>query len=184
MIARLKEETRELHERVEKKNLAGRIMDHSIDLDTYKLLLMQNYIAYSKTETEIQQFLPHYQGIKHQQLKHDLKQLGISEMPVSKNDIFECQSRAEALGAAYVVEGSALGGMVLARNISKCPGLESVSRHFFFNGDKGNLQAWQAFKEELEGYTFTPDEEREAIEKARETFRFFECIFDRQYELH
>lgn len=182
MIERLKAETRELHEQIEDKNLARKIMDHSIDLNTYKILLLQNYIAYRETETEIQKFLPGYEGKKHRQLRQDLAQLGVSENIPAKNGIFECHSKAEALGAAYVVEGSALGGMVLAKNLQKCTALAEVPRHFFFNGDKNNMQDWKAFKEELENCHFTPSEEELAIEKAKDTFRFFEHIFDTHFE--
>lgn len=183
MIEKLKEETRELHEQIEDKNLARYIMDHSMDLETYKLLLLQNYLAYRETETEIQKFLPHYEGKKHEQLKQDLEQLGIFEGIPPKNNTFVCHSRAEALGAAYVVEGSALGGMVLAKNLSKCKGLNQISRHFFFNGSKDNLEDWKAFKAELEKYSFSLVEEKEAIEKAKDTFRFFKNIFDREVKI-
>ena len=183
MIQKLKEETRELHEQIEGKNLAKRIMDHSIDVETYKLLLLQNYLAYFQTENEIKKFLPNYKAERHLQLKKDLEQLNISEEIPSKNDIFECHSTAEALGAAYVVEGSALGGMVLAKNINKCKGLQDIEQHFFFNGNKENLESWKSFKDELESYDFSAAEEIEAIEKAKDTFRFFERIFDGKYQL-
>lgn len=183
MIERLKEETRDLHEQIEDKNLASRIMDHTIDLNTYKLLLLQNYLAYLQTETEIKKFLPQYKGSKHLQIKQDLEQLNVSTKSPSKNDSFECHSMPEALGAAYVVEGSALGGMVLAKNIDKCPALEGVNRHFFFNGEKQNIKDWQEFKKQIEKCTFTKEEESVVIEKAKETFRFFERIFDSEYRL-
>ena len=184
MTERLKVETRELHEQIEGKNLARQIMDHTIVLETYKLLLLQNYLAYYHTETEIQKFLPSYQGKKHLQLEQDLEQFGMMEEIPLKNGIFECSSKAEALGAAYVVEGSALGGMVLARNIKKCSALTHVEHHFFFNGDKDNLEDWKEFKEQLENHPFTPQEELEAIEKAKDTFRFFESVFDRDYQVN
>lgn len=183
MIQRLKEATRELHEQVEADNLANQIMDHSIDLETYKLLLLQNYIAYQVTETAIKQFLPDYSGKKHKQLHRDLEQLGVSAEIPSPNDNFECHSQAEALGAAYVVEGSALGGMLLAKNLEKCTGLVSVDQHHFFNGDKENLKDWNSFKTALEHYEFSEAEENEALEKARETFTFFQAIFNRKYAL-
>jgi heme oxygenase len=183
IIEKLKEETRELHEQIEDKNLAQKIMNHSIDLTTYKLLLLQNYLAYRETEIEIQKYLPHYEGKKHQQLKQDLQQLGLTSEIPSKNGIFECHSKAEALGAAYVVEGSALGGMVLAKNLQKCAALDEIRHHYFFNGDKNNMLAWKEFKEELEKYPFTPSEEKMAVEKAKDTFRFFESILSRDYNL-
>lgn len=181
MIQRLKEETSELHEQIEGVNLAKQIMDHSIDLDTYKLLLLQNFIAYQATETAIKRFLPGYSGNKHKQLQQDLEQLGVSAEIVTKNDIFECHSHAEALGAAYVVEGSALGGMLLSKNLQKCKQLASVDQHHFFNGNKENLKDWNSFKTVLEQHEFSKAEENEALKKAKQTFRFFQTIFDRKY---
>ena len=184
MIQKLKEKTHELHEQVEAQNLANQIMDHSIDLETYKLLLLQNFLAYKATETAIKQFLPGFNGRKHQQLQQDLEQLGVTSQTFSINDIFECHSKAEALGAAYVVEGSALGGMLLAKNLRKCEQLASVDQHHFFNGDKENLKEWNSFKALIEQYEFSQAEEIEALEKAPETFRFFKSIFNRKFVLN
>lgn len=183
MIEKLKEETRELHEQIEDKNLARQIMNHSIDLETYKLLLLQNYLAYRHTETEIQRFVANYEGKKHLQLRQDLDQLGLSGEILFEGALFKCHSKAEALGAAYVVEGSALGGMVLAKNIKNCSALDHIERHFFFNGNKENLEDWKSFKQELENYSFSGAEEKQAVEKAKETFLFFESIFDREFQL-
>lgn len=183
MIERLKLETRDLHEQIEEENLAKQIMNHSIDEETYKLLLLQNYLAYRETENEIKKFLPHFEAEKHLQLKEDLDSLKVSTERPSKNAIFECHSKAEALGAAYVVEGSALGGMVLAKNLIKCEGLKEIKVHHFFSGDKGSLNTWKCFKEEIEQYAFTEAEELEAINKAKETFQFFGSIFRTEYDL-
>lgn len=183
MIQRLKEETRELHEQVEEQNLAKQIMDHSIDPETYKLLLLQNFIAYRATENAIIKFIDGYSGKKHKQLKQDLEQLEVPTDRTFEDAHFECRSKAEALGTAYVVEGSALGGMLLARNLKKCRLLSSVEKHHFFNGDKDNLQDWKAFKNELEQYPFSEAEKEAAIEKARDTFRFFQSVFNRELEV-
>ncbi|MHA6281037.1 biliverdin-producing heme oxygenase [Salinimicrobium sp. CAU 1759] len=181
MTAKLKAETQELHDQIEEKNLARQIMDGSIDLETYKLLLLQNYIAYKHTETEIHRFLPNYTGSKHLQLRRDLENLEMTTAIPPKNVDFQCNSPAEALGAAYVVEGSALGGMVLAKKLKNCPALEGLPAQNFFNGDKENLKEWRNFKEQLEHYPFSQSEEVEAIQKAKDTFRFFEKIFDLEF---
>lgn len=183
MIKKLKEETRELHERIEDQNLAKQIMDHTIDLETYKLLLLQNYLAYRETEAQIKRFLPDYPAKKHLQLHQDLEHLGVPVNIPVENVTFECNSKAEAIGAAYVVEGSALGGLVLAKNIQKCENLNHVSQHHFFNGDKENLKDWNYFRTQLEEFSFTEQEERQALEKAKATFLFFENIFQRRLEV-
>lgn len=183
MLKKLKEETRILHEQIEAQNLARRILDHSIDLDTYKLLLCQNYLAYRKTETEIKKIFPNYRDKKHRQLQKDLEQFHVP-IPLScEDEFFKCESKAEALGATYVVEGSALGGLLLAKNISKCQNLAGIEQHYFFNGNKNNLHDWNNFKKALQDYTFTEVEEAEAIAKAKATFRFFGKIFNKKLQI-
>jgi heme oxygenase len=172
---KFKEATKDLHQQVEEENLARFIMDHSIDLETYKLLLLQNFLAYQHTEEAIAPFISGFEGTKHEQLQKDLDELQISVVALEAG--FSCSNRAEAFGAAYVVEGSALGGMVLARNISKCSGLSSVEKHHFFNGDKDNLKSWNNFKNQLSNQDFSEEEQVQAIEKAKETFRFFREVF-------
>lgn len=175
MTERFKEATKELHEQVEKENLARFIMNHSIDMETYRLLLLQNYLAYKKTETAIGIYIKGYKGMKHQLLSKDLENLGAGEVSIDPH--FSCNSLAEAFGAAYVVEGSALGGMVLAKNISQCSGLSALETHYFFNGDRDNIKAWKDFKSELSKQDFSEKEQLEATEKAKDTFRFFREIF-------
>ena len=172
---RFKEATKELHQQVEDENLARHIIDHSIDLETYRLLLSQNYLAYKTTETAIAGYINGYAGTKHQQLKKDLDNLGIPKASLDKN--FTCSSLAEAFGAAYVVEGSALGGMVIAKNIKKCSGLSSINTHYFFSGDRDNLKSWNDFKDQLAQQEFSEKQEQEATEKAKDTFRFFRRVF-------
>lgn len=175
MIERLREATGRLHKEIEEENLARFIMDHSMDMETFRLLLLQNYRAYKKTETEISRFVPGYQAGKYLRLERDLQNLNI---PVTETEHdFKCTSQAEAFGAAYVVEGSALGGMVLAKNITKCPGLSEIGEQNFFSGDKDNLKSWNSFKEKLSARNFSEEEKDQATEKAKETFRFFGRVF-------
>ena len=172
---RFKEATKELHRQVEEENLARYIMDHTIDLETYRLLLFQNYLAYKTTERAIAVYIDGYKGNKHQQLEKDLKHFEVPE--ISLDTDFTCRSLAEAFGAAYVVEGSALGGMVIAKNINKCAGLSSVETHYFFNGNRDNLRVWNDFKKQLSHQDFSEKEEQQATEKAKDTFRFFRKVF-------
>lgn len=177
MIETLKKATRELHEQVEQENLARFIMDYSIDEATYKLLLLQNYVAYKTTEEEIARHLPFYEGKKHQELAKDLEQLNVPVSLHSFEGDFRCQTRPQAYGAAYVVEGSALGGMVLARNVTRCEKLSHINSHHFFNGDQNNITAWKKFKEELSLQEFSEEEKEQATQMAKATFRYFRKVF-------
>ena len=150
MLTKLKNATEDLHREIEKDNLAALIISNKISLEEYKLLLLQNYIAYSVTEPAIAKYLDNYEAQKAPRLLRDIHQLGVTCTPNPKlREMFRIINRAEALGAAYVVEGSALGGMMISKQIPKCPGLNEVREHHFFNGDRENVKSWNAFSKFL-----------------------------------
>lgn len=175
IIERFREETRQLHEEIEQENLANQIMNHSIDPETYKLLLLQNYLAYRSVENAIFERLPQMQPEKYLRLEKDLEALDISVSPIAAE--FSCENRAEAYGAAYVVEGSALGGMLIAKNLKQCQKLENIEDFFFFSGKKDQLESWKDFKKALAEEDFSEEQIQLSIEKAKDTFRFFKDLF-------
>lgn len=178
MIQRFREATKQLHQEIEEENSAAKIIDHSITREEYKLLLLQNYIAYKITEEQISKFLPGGEVSKHQRLQQDLENLKVDTAVSSAyGSDFSCNSYAEALGAAYVVEGSALGGMVIAKELKQCENLSDLEDQSFFNGDRNNVKSWNAFKKQLDTTNLTEEEALAATEKAKETFRFFQKVF-------
>src|SRR5690606_22813112 len=178
MLTKLKNATEVLHREIEKDNLAALIISNKISLEEYKLLLLQNYIAYSVTEPAIAKHLDHYKIQKSPRLLRDMDHLGVICTPNPKlREMFRIINRAEALGAAYVVEGSALGGMMISKQIPNCPGLTEIPEHHFFNGDRENVKSWNAFSKFIKTQDFTALEEIQAIDKAKETFIFFGDVF-------
>lgn len=178
MLDELRSATKELHDQLEKENLAQYIVNHKITLEEYKLLLLQNYIAYKITETEIQQYIPNYNSEKSAQLYLDLKELEVPNIATtSLEQGFQLNSYEEALGAAYVVLGSALGGVYISKEISKCPQLVDIPKPHFFNGNRGGVKAWNKFVKELKAKDFSEGQIDTATKKACETFEFFSLIF-------
>jgi len=171
----LREATQQLHTDIEKDNTANKIVDHSISLEEYKLLLIQNYLAYQATEHEIQRFLPDYEAGKTSRLQKDLENLGIENLRCELD--FSCKNEAEAIGAAYVVEGSAMGGMLIGKEIKNCPGLESISNQHFFNGERSSMMGWNKFLKYLRSRDFNDQEIIAATNKAKETFLLFKKAF-------
>lgn len=182
MINKLREETAELHKQIEKDNLAGLIMTHEISQEDYKLLLLQNYLAYQIVEEEITPFYDITGSGRLERLKKDLKALDIdpSEALSEMKGEFKCSSKSEAMGAAYVVEGSALGGMMISKELKSCHKLSHIEEHHFFNGDRKNLKSWNNFLKIIKNTNFNEEEEEKAAEKACDTFRFFGKIFNRK----
>ncbi|MCL6218861.1 biliverdin-producing heme oxygenase [Zunongwangia pacifica] len=182
MLQTLREQTSALHKEIEKDNTAGLIMDHSITMSEYKLLLLQNYLAYKIVEDEIKRFQPQFSTDKSERLAEDLILLNVDfEAPIAsfKGD-FHCNDEIEALGAAYVLEGSAMGGMLIARELQDCTNLASIAKHHFFNGDRKNVQGWKEFMKKVNSREFSAEETQKATLKAQETFLFFGKIFDYQ----
>lgn len=179
MLNKLRTETEELHRQIEQDNLASLIMSHEIKEEEYKLLLLQNYVSYHVTENAIARHINGKENFKSTLLEKDLQELKVNLSIVHEYEQdFKIGSRAEAVGAKYVVEGSALGGMMISKEIPNCPHLAHLSRHYFFNGDRQSINGWRTFLKDLKTESFTPEEEEQAVLKAKETFRFFGRVFN------
>ncbi|WP_232225365.1 biliverdin-producing heme oxygenase [Christiangramia salexigens] len=177
MLSRLREATAQQHKDLEKENLANKIMDHSIDIEEYKLLLFQNYLAYCKVEKELVKYLDSYEPVKTRKLKKDLMNLGIEDLDCEDFAEFYCKNEAEAMGAAYVVEGSAMGGMLIGKEITACENLRSVGEQNFFDGKRESIKNWNDYLKLLRSRDFTQDEIEAAAKKAVETFELFGKAF-------
>ncbi|HET8854362.1 MAG TPA: biliverdin-producing heme oxygenase [Salinimicrobium sp.] len=178
LLKKLRESTAALHKQIEKQNPAQALLNHSIDLESYKLLLLQNYQAYRHIEDQIAPFLPYLKADKAVRLKSDIEELEmVSPNTYTYSDSsleLSINSLAEAFGAAYVMEGSALGGMIIAKHLPHCEQLRGLKKQHFFNGDKSCLTTWNLFKQELARQNFDHKEVQALLEKAEETFLFFE----------
>lgn len=175
MLKNLREATRQLHSELEGDNLANKIVNHTIKLEEYRLLLMQNYLAYEAAEKEIQKFLTDYQPDKTEQLKADLK--GFDSTEFDSYLSFQCANEAEAIGAAYVVEGSAMGGMIIGKEIPACESLKALPEQKFYSGDRNNIKNWNNFLKFLRSRDFSEEEIETASHKAVETFQLFQEAF-------
>lgn len=78
---------------------------------------------------------------------------GAPSLVAGATDLPELASADAALGALYVVEGSALGGTVLARLAARRLGLDASGGAAFFNGDAadGPPPRWTALLDLIEG---------------------------------
>ena len=175
MLSNLREETAELHRELENDNLANRIMDHTISITQYITLLMQNFIAYQSAETEINKYLTEAGCEKTTRLAKDLKNLGIENPGI--NLPFKCSSRAEAIGASYVIEGSVMGGMIIGKELEKCENLKGLKKQHFFSGDRSSIKGWNEFLKAVRLEEFSDADINAAVSKAKETFLLFQKAF-------
>lgn len=64
----------------------------------------------------------------------DLKALGAPRLPRAPAPDIALDSPAQALGSLYVIEGSALGGKIIARHLHAALGLDEATGARFFSG--------------------------------------------------
>ena len=182
MLDHLREETKVLHEEIEKDNLAAGIMTHQISLEEYKLLLLQNYLAYRQIEEQVRPYLVNWDSTKSSRLKQDLDNLNVNAEGIPTPSL-KISNEAQAFGAAYVLEGSALGGMMIAKEIPNCVALADLPKQSFFSPEREHMQGWNDFLKRVRNSEFSQLEIEQAGRKAKETFQFFHQIFQTTPEI-
>lgn len=89
-------------------------------------------------------------------------------------------SRAEILGTAYVLEGSTLGGQVIADHLERTLGLRDGEGYRFFRSYGPQVGAqWQAFRAEL-ARASSPETDGAILHAARDTFARLHAWFSMQ----
>jgi len=146
----LKEQTKQQHDDTEAKLQSQKIFDKSYTLDDYKTLLIHNYKLINRYEPQIQDQLKDYPELKLElrskinALKTDLDNLNISTENEAPTQNLE--NEAEAFGALYVMEGSTLGGNVIAKQLKRNPEFENVEFNYFGVYGENTGPFWQEFK--------------------------------------
>lgn len=179
ILARLKRETAEIHQELENKMpFAG----EDFSLPEYQCLIVNFYNFYEKFEPQIERALKRYQidfdysrRLKTPKLALDLQNL---ETPLSSNfDSVENEpaifnSREKVFGALYVVEGSTLGGQVIARILKRKFNFDESNGAAFFGGYGAETGAmWNAFRAAITEFAETSDNHEDIIVAATETFQ-------------
>lgn len=146
----LKEQTKQQHDDTETKLQSQKIFDKSYTLEDYKKLLIHNYQLINRYEPQIQDQLKNYPELKLElrskieALKTDLNHLNIETNAEAPTQNLE--NEAEAFGALYVMEGSTLGGNVIAKQLKKNPEFENVVFNYFGVYGENTGKFWQEFK--------------------------------------
>jgi heme oxygenase len=142
----LKKAVKEAHDKLEKNSVLASLLGETVSIEDYANALATLHSFYATVEKNILDFLLNqpdlfdYQSrLKTPTLEADLKMLG--KTPFISNIEFPApQNVAELVGMIYVLEGSTMGGQVLACKIGdKFPTL------FFTGYGANNAQKWQEF---------------------------------------
>lgn len=183
----LKNNTAAIHEKVEADNLAKYIMDHSISVEQYGELLYANYKAYATIDTiliankqnyseAIREFIDQS---KTKALREDLLQLSFDDYERKSISSVENQkSEAYGVGLLYVIEGSMLGGLLMAKNLPKCAHLKHLNNHYFFGKEATDvLPRWKYFCTAIDALPYDEVEKKKALQGATDAFAIFDSAF-------
>ncbi|UBV45157.1 biliverdin-producing heme oxygenase (plasmid) [Deinococcus taeanensis] len=112
-------------------------------------------------------------------LQRDLVALGHRVTPPLPHGGDHVTSEAAAWGAAYVLEGSALGGQVVSRHL-RAAGFPDAALHFYGSDGQPVGPRWRTFGRLLESrYNAAEDPARfvhDAVRAAQQTFILFETL--------
>jgi len=175
LLERLKIETRPAHDRIERAiDLDRRIASK----DAYRDLLMRFYGFHSAWENAAGAVAPDprsfQQRCKTALLVKDLTALGLGADEIAQlphcDPLMPLPSPAAALGSMYVVEGSTLGGAIIARDVQSRLGLTAETGCAYFRSyGRETALMWKSFGAMLLAAS-SPEVDDSIVESARRTF--------------
>ncbi len=152
----LKKNTAEYHDAAEKLFNSEKIFNKTFSLEDYKKIINTNYLMLLHSEDKIfnnlsenfSEKLQLNKRVKLPLIEKDLASLALeNQKPTHTLDF---TNEHEALGAMYVIEGSTLGGNVIAKQLSKTEGFDEVTFNFFGCYQENTGPMWKNFKEVLD----------------------------------
>lgn len=173
----LKQNTAQFHDAAEKLFSSDKIFSKTFTLDDYKKIISTNYLMLLHSEDKIFSSLSENfseklkldQRVKLPLIEKDLSSLSIENQEPSHD--LEFANEHEALGAMYVIEGSTLGGNVIAKQLSRTEGFENVTFNFFGCYQENTGPMWKNFKEVLDTEV-TEENYNEVLTGAKKLYTF------------
>ncbi len=152
ILNRLRTETRSQHEQTETELFADKLMAGTLSRAEYERLLVIHYLFHQALETAVAahaDFFADYDRETRRKtpwLVADLALVG-SAIPAPIPGLFAGWNSYQLLGAMYVAEGSTLGGRVIAKALSRTPGLTDIAATSQFFGGYGEQTGslWKTF---------------------------------------
>lgn len=178
----LRHETYVVHDRLHVHPITSPLITNNLTHNQYVLALKAFKSFYRSLESSLENIsLPYVYSSRHDSIKKDLEYLGSSSHPYDDGlNLGHFSDKNYALGVLYVVEGSSLGGQMIAKNVKKVLGYSKESGASFFSGDKKKTaQNWKAFLMILEKHC---DDHGKCVQGALQTFEALEMLLWSVYD--
>lgn len=172
----LKEKTANYHNEIEAKLESNKLFDGTFSDENYYKMLQVNHQFLKVYENAIKDFLTtkdidvlaQTNFDKTALIEKDLQELNLNNLAFETEA--NLSNRAEAFGALYVIEGSMLGGNVIAKTLKKYPNLEHKSFNYFGHYGENLGQSWKTFLAYINEEFTTEEELNQAFEGAKKAY--------------
>ncbi len=181
----IRTKTAENHKLLEQASLLLPITERTITLENYIEILKKFYGFFHPLEkqidnfSQIQSYLPDYSTRRKadlicQDLVNIAPQYASKPIALCK-DLPAITNTSQAFGCLYVMEGSTLGGKMIAKIVKEVLQLDTINGASFFNGyGKETSSKWKLFQQALIKFSHDYSTNHEIIDAANETFFKFE----------
>lgn len=179
---RLKRNTQDLHDKIEQNPFMQKLQEKSFSKEDYATLLKIFYASHLMIEGQLYAFeeLEMKTRQRLSLLKTDLLSLGYNESSLKKALRYDLElglnTLSKAYGALYVLEGSRMGGVFLAKMITEALG--NVPLSYFQGVGTQTVSYIQHLKDTINEKENTVIDSNECIQSARDTFVFIDYAFE------
>jgi heme oxygenase len=170
----LREATKAAHRRLDHHPLLAALPSPGLTLEGYGRALAALHGAHGAIESVLAEFAPAALFPRRlPDLESDLAVLGLDPLPLTVA-VPQPGDDAGLLGMLYVIEGSHLGGAVIAKRLAAS--LPAGAARAFFSGAEGGLR-WQRFRAFAQS-RIRPEGFESAARAAGDTFAFYRRHLD------
>lgn len=190
ILQALRTETADLHKQTEKHFYGKEILEGSLTKESYADMMQKNFMVFAATEELFARKFKEFfstEGTytpsvyRKQLLQEDLRNLGIEEVKLSVS-VPQIKDACFLLGMIYVMEGSMLGGSLIAAKLRNTPALRGLQESRFYNADKEEIKRWRAFCKFISNLRFSPAQRASLLAGAEAFFRFHISIYKLKLE--
>lgn len=182
IMQKLKESTRQQHEHVEG---TVDVMSQLFSLEDYKRLIGKFWAFYAAFEPTLPYADLKAAGLDYDErrklkwLEADAKVLGL-DGPDAFCDLPDVSTLPKAFGSLYVVEGSTLGGAVIARHLKDQLGLTPENGGSFYASYGAEIgPKWKQFGEAVTAFAEGGKDDDEIVASAVKTFDSINALFSK-----
>lgn len=178
MIELLRKETASLHEALEEKLYARRIMNKTLTRDELIHLLHINYLYFQGIENLVREVpsLGSFQIQRAHLALQDLQSLGVTDVKPTPAFPWASPSADTMTGILYVTLGSALGGRVISKKLEAMPHFNRAD-YSFYHTEGDQMVLWKKFMAYLSESSSQLNTD-ETLTGAKESFHLFSTLYE------